>query len=75
VRTAGFRPETHRDRMLFVREGRASRKTNHEFNNCYRLSSSVVKEVFYPLQTAEAVGMATESWSCLASTMDQTKEL
>lgn len=75
VRTAGFRPETHRDRMLFVREGRASRKTNHEFNNCYRLSSLVVKEVFYPLQTAEAVGMATESWSCLASTMDQTKEL
>ena len=75
VRTAGFRPETHRDRMLFVREGRASRKTNHEFNNCYRLSSSVVKEVFYPLQTAEAVGMATEVMSCLASTMDQTKEL
>lgn len=75
VRTAGFKPETHRERMLFVREGRASRKTNHEFNNCYRLSSSVVKEVFYPLQTAEAVGMATESWSCLASTMDQTKEL
>ena len=75
VRTAGFRPETHRDRMLFVREGRASRKTNHEFNNCYRLSSSVVKEVFYPLQTAEAVGMATDVMSCLASTMDQTKEL
>ena len=75
VRTAGFRPETHRDRMLFVKEGRASRKTNHEFNNCYRLSSSVVKEVFYPLQTAEAVGMATEVMSCLASTMDQTKEL
>ena len=75
VRTAGFRPETHRDRMLFVREGRASRKTNHEFNNCYRLSSSVVKEVFYPLQTAEAVGLATEPWSSLASTMDQTKEL
>ena len=75
VRTAGFRPETHRNRMLFVREGRASRKTNHEFNNCYRLSSSVVKEVFYPLQTAEAVGMATEVMSCLASTMDQTKEL
>ena len=75
VRTAGFRPETHRDRMLFVREGRASRKTNHEFNNCYRLSSSVVKEVFYPLQTAEAVGLATEVMSCLASTMDQTKEL
>ena len=61
--------------MLFVREGRASRKTNHEFNNCYRLSSSVVKEVFYPLQTAEAVGMATDVMSCLASTMDQTKEL
>lgn len=75
VRTAGFRPETHRDRMLFVREGRASRKTNHEFNNCYRLSSSVVKEVFYPLQTAEAVGLATEVMSSLASTMDQTKEL
>lgn len=75
VRTAGFRPETHRDRMLFVKEGRASRKTNHEFNNCYRLSSSVVKEVFYPLQTAEAVGLATEVMSCLASTMDQTKEL
>ena len=75
VRTAGFKPETHRERMLFVRVGRASRKTNHEFNNCYRLSSSVVKEVFYPLQTAEAVGLATEVMSCLASTMDQTKEL
>lgn len=75
VRTAGFKPETHRERMLFVKEGRASRKTNHEFNNCYRLSSSVVKEVFYPLQTAEAVGLATEVMSCLASTMDQTKEL
>ncbi|MGM9797795.1 MAG: ABC transporter permease [Parabacteroides sp.] len=75
VRTAGFRPETHRDRMLFVRDGRAARKMNNTFNNCYRLSSSVVKEVFYPLQTAEAVGMATEVMSCLASTMDQTKEL
>ena len=75
VRTAGFKPETHRERMLFVRDGRASRKTNHEFNNCYRLSSSVVKQVFYPLQTAEAVGLATDAWSSLASTMDQTKEL
>ena len=27
VRTAGFKPETHRERMLFVRDGRASRKT------------------------------------------------
>lgn len=75
VRTAGFKPETHRERMLFVMYGRASRKTNHEFNNCYRLSSSVVKQVFYPLQTAEAVGLATDPWSSLASTMDQTKEL
>lgn len=70
VRTAGFKPETHRERMLFVQYGRASRKTDHEFNNCYRLSSSVVKQVFYPLQTAEAVGLATDAWSSLASTMD-----
>lgn len=52
VRTANYRPETNRDRTLYVT--RASYKQNRGTTSAFS-SFRPIKEIFYPLQTPEAV--------------------
>ena len=58
MRTANYSPEDYRDRMMYVSDTRASYKENESYNDCYFLASRVVKDCFYPLRSAEKVGMA-----------------
>ncbi len=51
---ANFSPENNRDRTLYV-YGTAVESKDHTFANHGVMSLEVVKEVFYPLETAEAV--------------------
>ncbi|MDH6305280.1 putative ABC transport system permease protein [Parabacteroides sp. PF5-5] len=52
VRTANYRPETNRDRMLYATKGNyVSENNNSSSSNSFHL----IKEVFYPISTAEAV--------------------
>lgn len=74
VRTANYSPETSRDRMLFIRHARATLIENNDWNNGGLLSSHVIKECFYPLPSAEAVGMAYYNMNRLVALADHTVE-
>ncbi|MCC8171243.1 MAG: ABC transporter permease [Parabacteroides sp.] len=56
VRTANYKPETRRDRMLSVKWGTAKpKKEGGDWSSNSRLSTRSIKECFYPLESAEAV--------------------
>lgn len=67
IRTANYSPEDYRDRMMYVSDTRASYKENESYNDCYLLASRVVKDCFYPLRSAEKVGMAYHGVQRLAA--------
>ena len=74
MRTANYSPEDYRDRMMYVSDTRASYKENESYNDCYLLASRVVKDCFYPLRSAEKVGMAYHGVQRLAAVADHTVE-
>ena len=74
MRTANYSPEDNRDRMMYVSDTRASYKENESYNDCYLLASRVVKDCFYPLRSAEKVGMAYHGVQRLAAVADHTVE-
>lgn len=74
MRTANYSPEDYRDRMMYVSDTRASYKENESYNDCYFLASRVVKDCFYPLRSAEKVGMAYHGVQRLAAVADHTVE-
>ena len=74
MRTANYSPEDYRDRMMYVSDTRASYKENESYNDCYLLASRVVKDCFYPLRSAEKVGMAYHGVQRLAAVVDHTVE-
>ena len=74
MRTANYAPEDYRDRMMYVSDTRASYKENESYNDCYLLASRVVKDCFYPLRSAEKVGMAYHGVQRLAAVADHTVE-
>lgn len=56
VRTANYKPETHRDRMLSVKWGTSRpKKEGGDWTSNSMLSLRSIKECFYPLKSAEAV--------------------
>ena len=54
IKLVGFRPESNRDRMLYIMGIRADSRDS-ETRNSTAMSDGVVKECLYPLQTPEAV--------------------
>ena len=60
IRLVGFRPESNRDRMLYIMGIRADSQDNKNRNST-AMSDGVVKECLYPLQTPEAVTAITSS--------------
>ena len=54
INLAGFAPESHRDRFLYVFGTEASSRSGGERNRGY-MSAEVLKECFYPMKTPEAV--------------------
>ena len=74
MRTANYSPEDNRDRMMYVSDTRASYKENESYNDCYLLASRVVKDCFYPLCSAEKVGMAYHGVQRLVAVADHTVE-
>ncbi|MGM9797145.1 MAG: ABC transporter permease [Parabacteroides sp.] len=54
INLAGFAPESHRDRFLYVLGAEASSRSGGERNRGY-MSAEVLKECFYTLKTPEAV--------------------
>ena len=70
MRTANYSPEDYRDRMMYVSDTRASYKENESYNDCYFLASRVVKDCFYPLRSAEKVGMAYHGVQRLAAVLE-----
>ena len=75
MRTANYSPEDYRDRMMYVSDTRASYKENESYNDCYLLASRVVKDCFYPLRSAEKVGMAYHGVQRLAAVADHTLQV
>lgn len=64
VRTANYRPETNRDRMLYATRGNyANANNNSSSSNSFHL----IKEVFYPIPSAEAVTAASNEKERLVS--------
>lgn len=55
VRTANYEPEVYRDRTLSTGFAIARNKVEEGWNSGGRLSLRVIKECFYPLESAEAV--------------------
>lgn len=74
VRTASYAPETNRDRTLYVKEARATYIEDESWASISYLSPQVIKECFYPLKDAEAVGMACHVMQRLAGLPDNTVE-
>ena len=60
IRLVGFRPESNRDRILYIMGIRADSRDNKNRNST-AMSDGVVKECLYPLQTPEAVTAITSS--------------
>ena len=60
IKLVGFRPESNRDRMLYIPGIRADSRDN-QHRNSTAMSDGVVKECLYPLQTPEAVTAMTKS--------------
>lgn len=54
INLVGFRPESNRDRMLYILGIRADSRDDKNRNST-NMSDGVVKECLYPLQTPEAV--------------------
>ena len=54
IKLVGFRPESNRDRMLYIMGIRADSRDS-ETRNSTAMSDGVVKECLYPLHTPEAV--------------------
>lgn len=62
INNAGYAPESHRNRMLYVSGTRVScQEGGKTINNNGLMSVEVVKECFYSLQTPEAVTAMTDS--------------
>lgn len=62
IRLVGFRPESNRDRMLYIPGIRADSRTDPNNRNSTAMSDGVVKECLYSLQTTpEAVTAMTKS--------------
>lgn len=74
VRTASYAPETNRDRMLYVKKVSATYIDDANVRSSYHLAPRVIKECFYPLEGAEAVGMACHFEQRLAGLPDHTVE-
>jgi len=65
VKTANYRPESHRDRMLYISQGCYKSKFSHSSSyNSFRL----IKEAFYALPTPEAVTAVSRENERLLST-------
>lgn len=58
ISLVGFRPESNRDRMLYILGIRADSRDDKSRNST-NMSDGVVKECLYPLQTPEAVTAIT----------------
>lgn len=55
VRTANYKPENNRDRILSVESADMINRQHPDWNYCSMLSLKLVKECLYPLKSAEAV--------------------
>lgn len=65
VRTANYRPETNRDRTLYVTRGIYEQPHGQSSAYC---SFSLIRDVFYPLQTPQAVTAVASENAMLIST-------
>lgn len=65
IRTVGFRPESNRDRMLFI-SGIQANERDKGVSNSTSMSDGVVKECLYSLQTPEAVTAMSDDWSIVS---------
>jgi putative ABC transport system permease protein len=72
VRMAGYEPETRRDRMLYVKNGRYE-SPNNTGNSA--IAFRVIKECFYPLAHAEAVTAVAQYNKLLLSVPGGDREL
>ncbi len=75
VKTANYEPETHRDRMLWVKWAIATKRDKPDWNSCSRPSLKVIKECFYPLKSAEGVTGVYSFQQRLANIPGGTTEL
>lgn len=72
VRTADYPPENNRNRMLFVKAAGATRIADNTENSSGMLSLNAIKEVFYPLKSAESVGISSYMQQKFVSVTDET---
>ncbi len=70
IKLVGFRPESNRDRMLYVYGTRAVNKAGH--NNNGGMSAHVGKMCYYPLQTPESVTLFSNYMSGIISGMNHS---
>ena len=71
IKLVGFRPESNRDRMLYIMGIRADSRDS-ETRNSTAMSDGVVKECLYPLQTPDAV-TAIASGKVIVSLSDRQR--
>lgn len=74
ARTGNYEPETNRDRTLTMGMSLARNINDDGWNNGGQLSLRVIKECFYPLQSAEAVTAVMRFNTRLAGTPGGTSE-
>lgn len=74
VKMGNHPPEVNRDRMLYVKWGSTVHKEKPHLRNYNRLSLYDLKQVFYPLTTAEAVSAFVSYGYVLASTPGNDEE-
>ncbi|NDW12421.1 ABC transporter permease [Bacteroides sp. 214] len=75
AKTADYAPESNRSRTLYVKWAGAINKENAKSRSFSRLSLYSIQQVFYPLETAEAVSAIHPYGPMLSSLPGSTEEI